>query len=147
MEKKVFKRTVTYLLSRDVLLFLLIFSHTVLSINMLPDAHPVIPVILGICTLLWIIFFTRLMGLVFRLKKDAHYKNAFNDEYFSQTKLKAGFNAYTCMVITGVIMAAASIIIEASSSGIMLPVYITCEIIILSGVITDDITKILSVRD
>lgn len=147
MEKKVFKRTVTYLLSRDVLLFLLVFSHTVLSINMLPDAHPVIPVILGICTLLWIIFFTRLMGLVFRLKKDAHYKNAFNDEYFSQAKLKAGFNAYTCMVITGVIMAAASIIIEASSSGIMLPVYITCEIIILSGVITDDITKILSVRD
>lgn len=147
MEKNVIRRTVAYLMSRDVLLFLLVFSHTVIRINILTDVHPVIPIILGICAVLWLLFFTRLMELVFKLKKDAHYKNAFNDEYFSSTKLRAGYNAYTCMFITGVIIAAASIIFEASSSIVVLPVYIACEIIILSGVIADDITKMLSVRD
>ncbi len=146
MEKKVVGRTVAYLVSRDVLLFILVFSHTVISTNLLSDVHPVIPAALGICAVLWVLFLTRLMRLVFKLRKDDYINAAFKDEYFSNIKLKAGFNAYTSMIITGVLIAAVSLIFEAASSGIMIPVYIACEIIILSGVIADDITKMLSVR-
>lgn len=146
MEKKVVRRAVAYLISRDVLLFILVFSHTVISTNILTAVHPAIPAALGICAVLWILFFSRLIRLAFKLRKDEYINAAFNDEYFSNAKLKAGFNAYTSMVITGVLIAAASLIFEAASSGIMIPVYIACEIIILSGVITDDITKMLSVR-
>ncbi len=146
MEKKVIGHTVTYLVSRDVLLFLLVFSHTVISTNIFASVHPVIPAALVICAILWILFFSRLMGLVFKLRKDAYISTAFNDEYFINTKLKSGYNAYTSMVITAVLIAAVSLIFEAASSAITIPVYITCEIIILSGIITDDITKMLSVR-
>jgi uncharacterized membrane protein len=146
MENKVVRRTVAYLVSRDVLLFILVFSHTVISTNILTAVHPVIPAVLVICAVLWILFFTRLMGLVIKLRKDEYINSAFKDEYFSNAKLKAGFNAYTSMIIAGVLLAIASLILEAASSGIMIPVYIACEIIILSGVIADDITKLLSVR-
>lgn len=146
MEEKVLRRTVAYLVSRDVLLLILVFSHTVISINLLTAVQPVIPTVLGVCAVLWILFFTRLMELVFKLRKNSYINEAFKDEYFSNVKLKAGFNAYTSMVITGVVIAAAALILEAASSGFMIPVYIACEIIVLSGVITDDITKMLSVR-
>ncbi len=146
MENKVVRRAVAYLVSRDVLLFILIFSHTVISTGILTAIHPAIPAALVICAILWVLFFSRLMGLVFKLRKDEYINAAFKDEYFSNVKLKSGCNAYTSMIITGVLIAAASLIFEASSSGIVIPVYIACEIIILSGVISDDITKMLSVR-
>ncbi|MDP4093097.1 MAG: hypothetical protein Q8920_07015 [Bacillota bacterium] len=95
---------------------------------------------------LWILFFTNLLRIVSVAKKDKYLVIAFHDEFFLNIKIKAGYNGYTTMIISCLIFMIGSILLNVLSIRVDFPAYISCEIILLLGVITDDISKILLIK-
>ncbi len=146
MEKAVIGRTISYLITRDIWLILLLCGHILVYYNLFPSLNPVILSVLGIGALLWILFFTRLLKLVFAAKKDKYLVNAFSDEYFRNIREKAGYHAYISMCTLCLILIFVFILLEGISINIDIPLFIACETVFLLGVITDDISKIFLSR-
>lgn len=146
MEKKVIKRTFGYLISRDIWLILLFCTHLLIYFNSSSGIKPVIISALGVATIIWIIFYSRLMIIVIRPRKDRYLKEAFKDEFFINIKLKAGFNAFIGMIVMSLMLITTAILLDTLSIIVSIPLYFACELIILSGVMVDDISKIIMSR-
>ncbi len=143
MEKTVLRRTTGYLIARDVFLVILIGGHISAYNQFMRQMNIVILSILLAGALIWIFFFTNLLKIVSIARKDQSLVTAFGDEYFASMKTKAGYNGYRMMLLCCLIFIIGSIILHALSIEVNFPVYFPCEIILLTGVITDDTTKIL----
>ena len=94
MEKTIIGRTAGYLISRDILLAILFCGHFLVYYNFFPQIKIVILSVLAAGAILWILFFTRLIKAVSIARKDKYLSTAFNDEYFSNVKIRAGYNGH-----------------------------------------------------
>ncbi|MCX7745849.1 MAG: hypothetical protein N2645_03015 [Clostridia bacterium] len=146
MEKTIIGRTIGYLISRDILLAILVLGHISVYYHFFSQINFVILPVLVVGAFLWILFFTKLIRIVSIAKKDKYLVTAFSDEYFSNIKMRAGYNGYIIMVLCCLIFIFGSVLLNILSIGVDIPVYIAFEIVMLLGVVTDDISKILLSR-
>lgn len=146
MEKKIIGRTTGYLILRDVWLAILVCGHIFVYYNFFPQINAVILAVLAAGAILWILFFTRLMKIVSIARKDKYLASAFSDEYFSNIKTRAGYNGYIAMVICCLVFIFGSILLNALSISVDIPIFIAGEITLLAGVAADDISKLMLSR-
>lgn len=142
MEKTVLKRTSGYLIARDIFLSILIGGHIMVYYQPMGQINTIILLLLLAGALVWLFFFTNLLRIVSIARKDKSLVSAFGDEYFSSIKIRAGYNGYIVMLICCLFLIIGNVILHGLSIQIDFPVYFSCEIVLLAGVITDDTTKI-----
>lgn len=146
-EKVIIKRTIGHLIIRDILITLLIGSHIIYYFNFIPGIKNIVLLLAGTAGLLWIVLYLRLIITACKARKNNYLKEAFQDELFTGIRLKAGCNAFVSMAMTCLVLLLISAFIDILSINIDIPVYLACELIFLSGIATDDISKIILSRD
>lgn len=146
MENVIIKRTAWYLISRDMFLLFLIVIRMLICYGTLNPGDPILIILLIATAIPFVFFCIRLITLALKAKQNQYVSDAFKDEYFRQIKLKSGYNAFLCMLIVSVAALVANGIMNLQPACIPFPATGICEIIIFSGVVTSDITKILMSR-
>jgi|GEM_PF-5306888 len=146
MEKKIIGHTIKYLIARDLCLLMLICGHISIYYNLISNTKTAIIPLVAAGVLLWIIFFAKLMYSVSKAKKDKYLVSAFSDEYFKAIKVQAGYNGFISMCTLCLVLILGNIVLNALSINVDIPIHLASEVIILFGVVTDDISKILLSR-
>lgn len=145
MEHRIIQKNVSYLILRDVFLFLLVFVHT-FSFYFPGFGGGRLSIVLAAGFVIWLVLLFRLIALSVKAGKDDYLKNAFQDEFFSAVAVKSGYYAFLGMLIACVMFFAVSIMQYNSLLALNLPAYLACEIIILCGVILNDASKLILLR-
>jgi len=142
-EKIIIVKTIGYLITRDILLLTLVFTHIIAYYNNLWERKSIFLSISLVVILIWILFFINILFNFYKLKKDKVLVQAFKDEYFYNIKIKSGSNGYIIMLLTCMIFIIINLIFNMLSIQVDFPSYFFCDIIFLIGIITNDISKIL----
>lgn len=145
-ENTIIKHTFRYLIARDILFLLLVFIHTLIFYKLIEFIKVPIIVLLGAGLLTSGLCFCNLMLTVYRTRKDSYLKQAFKDEFFISMRIKSGYHGYIAVIVTSIFFIVTSLLMDMLSTGIDIPIYLILELVILIGVVTDDMSKILQSR-
>lgn len=143
---KLMARSLHYFLLRDALLLFLIFTHTIITYELIAKLQSAILFVVGFLSVVWLGYYMRSVWMYLKAKKDPYLKEAINDEYIKEIVFKSSYHGYASMVVTSSILIAISLLLSHLPTRIVIPYYIACEIILFSGIVTSDISKMIQVR-
>ncbi len=145
-ENNVIQKTGRFLLLRDLLLFLLILAHAGLYYEVLPDAVNYIYIFIAVIGVLILLLYLGLIMYARKAGKNEYLKNAFKDELFETIKIKSYYHGFIGMVSVIVLLVLINMISVALGEAIEIPMIFTCEVLLLSGIIVSDISKMCQSR-
>lgn len=141
-ESIIIRKANRLLIIRNIFLLALILIHFSIYFNFMSELLMIKGIIMAVCGALWLLFFIRYIVLIRKAVQDPYLKSAFQDEFFKTVKLKSGYHGFV-----GMLSAAAVLVIIGLISGQQeIPMLVPCEIILFSGILTSDISKIIQSR-
>lgn len=135
------RQAIGYIIARDIFLLLLITGHVLFYYQWI--IGPSVLWVLAVGAVAWAIIYVKSVKMYLKIRRDRYLRDAYYDEYFKNIMLKSGYRGYVAVFILCFALIVVSAVSDLVSIHINLPYQIVCEFIIMVGLFTDDVSKII----
>jgi hypothetical protein len=141
------KKTSIHLVTRDLWLIFLILTHISLyyGLSYWIKVMAIIPAVVS--GLIWLVVYINLLGLARKASRDTYLKKAFGDEFLKNILNVSGHHGFIGMAVAAVIFLFLNLILNVIGIYPDIPMMITSELLILAGIITSDLSKIIQIAE
>lgn len=145
-ENMMIQRKTRYSIIQDLFLLIAIITHILLYYNFFKQIELYLFSIVGISAVIWFGYYIKSFLLYRQAVKDNYLKQAIRDEYFTNINLKANTHGFTAILIICIFVILTNLSMSFFNINFNIPSIILSEIILLTSIITIDISKFMQIR-